>query len=139
MKALISNVIPEARKEEFMDKIAAAGLNTAQQAMLNRMQQTASLASAGSLNASPTIAPANSAFSGTDSVSFTRVLNNAIDNVDALQHSAGAKQTAIEMGQSDDLAGAMIESQKASVAFSAMMQVRNKLNSALDEVMNISL
>lgn len=122
-----------------MDKIAAAGMNTAQQAMLNRMQQTASLASAGSVNASHTIAPANSAFSATDSVSFSRVLNNAIDNVDALQHSAGAKQTAIEMGQSDDLAGAMIESQKASVAFSAMMQVRNKLNSALDEVMNISL
>ncbi|MEX3020587.1 flagellar hook-basal body complex protein FliE [Kluyvera sp. STS39-E] len=122
-----------------MDKIAAAGINTAQQAMLNRMQQTASLASAGSVNASPTIAPANSAFSATDSVSFSRVLNNAIDNVDALQRSAGAKQTAIEMGQSDDLAGAMIESQKASVAFSAMMQVRNKLNSALDEVMNISL
>ncbi|MGL5699811.1 MAG: flagellar hook-basal body complex protein FliE [Kluyvera sp.] len=122
-----------------MDKITAAGMNTAQQAMLNRMQQTASLASAGSVNASQTIAPANSAFNETGSVSFSRVLNNAIDNVDALQHSAGAKQTAIEMGQSDDLAGAMIESQKASVAFSAMMQVRNKLNSALDEVMNISL
>ena len=43
------------------------------------------------------------------------------------------------MGLSDDLAGAMIESQKASVAFSAMMQVRNKLTTALDEVMNIPL
>ena len=83
--------------------------------------------------------PANGAFASANPVSFSRVLNNAIDNVDALQHSAGAKQTAIDMGQSDDLAGAMIESQKASVAFSAMMQVRNKLNSALDEVMNISL
>ncbi|VFS61116.1 Uncharacterised protein [Kluyvera cryocrescens] len=76
-----------------MDKIAAAGMNTAQQAMLNRMHQTASLASAGSINASQTIAPSNMAFSTTDSVSFSRVLNNAIDNVDALQHSAGAKQT----------------------------------------------
>jgi flagellar hook-basal body complex protein FliE len=33
----------------------------------------------------------------------------------------------------------MIESQKASVAFSAMMQVRNKLTTALDEVMNTPL
>lgn len=122
-----------------MDKIAAAGINTAHQALLDRMQQTAMLASAGSVNTTQTIAPANNAFASTDSVSFSRVLNNAIDNVDALQHSASAKQTAIDMGQSDDLAGAMIESQKASVAFSAMMQVRNKLNSALDEVMNISL
>lgn len=122
-----------------MDKFAAAGINTAQQALLNRMQQTAMMASAGAVAPSTTIAPANVAFNGTGSVSFSRVLNNAIDNVDALQHSASAKQTAIDMGQSDDLAGAMIESQKASVAFSAMMQVRNKLNSALDDVMNISL
>ncbi|BBR56730.1 flagellar hook-basal body complex protein FliE [Klebsiella sp. WP4-W18-ESBL-05] len=122
-----------------MDKIAAAGINTAQQALLERMQQTAMLASAGSASAAQTIAPANGAFASANPVSFSSVLNNAIDNVDALQHSAGAKQTAIDMGQSDDLASAMIESQKASVAFSAMMQVRNKLNSALDEVMNISL
>lgn len=122
-----------------MDKITATGINTVQQAMLKRMQQTASLASAGSVATSPMITPANSAFAGTNKIPFSRVLNNAIDNVDALQHSASAKQTAIDMGQSDDLAGAMIESQKASVAFSAMMQVRNKLNSALDEVMNISL
>jgi len=33
----------------------------------------------------------------------------------------------------------MLESQKASVAFSAMVQVRNKLTTALDEVMNIAL
>lgn len=122
-----------------MDKIAATGINTAQQAMLERMQQTAMLASAGPVGASPIIAPASGVSGATGAVSFSSVLNNAINNVDALQHSAGAKQTAIDMGQSDDLAGAMIESQKASVAFSAMMQVRNKLNSALDEVMNISL
>lgn len=122
-----------------MDKIAAAGLHTAQQALLARMQRTATLASAGAVDIAPTIAPANGAFAQAESVSFSQALNRAIDNVDALQHSASAKQTAIDMGQSDDLAGAMIESQKASVAFSAMMQVRNKLNSALDEVMNISL
>ena len=45
----------------------------------------------------------------------------------------------VDSGKSDDLAGAMIESQKASVAFSAMVQVRNKLTTALDEVMNIAL
>ena len=33
-----------------MDKIAAAGINTAHQALLDRMQQTAMLASAGSVN-----------------------------------------------------------------------------------------
>ena len=43
------------------------------------------------------------------------------------------------MGTSDDLTGAMIESQKASVAFSAMLQVRNKLTQAFDDVLNTPL
>lgn len=109
-----------------------------QQQLLARMQQTA--ASAGpafGLN----IAPADSAAFGSTAqpVSFASALNAAIDNVDQMQHIASARQTAIDTGQSDDLTGAMIESQKASVAFSAMMQVRNKLTTALDEVMNIAL
>lgn len=122
-----------------MDKISATGAQTTQQALLARMQQAAAAASAPGLNAGPLIAPANDAFAAASPVSFSQVINSTIDNVDALQHRAGVRQTAIDMGQSDDLAGAMIESQKASVAFSAMMQVRNKLTSALDEVMNIPL
>jgi len=122
-----------------MDKTGAAGMQPTQQMLLNQMRQTARLASAGAAGAFPAIVPANNAFAGEHNVAFSRVLDHAINQVDALQHSAGAKQTAIDMGQSDDLAGAMIESQKASVAFSAMMQVRNKLNSALDEVMNTPL
>ena len=122
-----------------MDVVNATGVNSTQLEILSRMQQTAALASAGGVNAHAAIQPADTAFAATERLSFGQVLNNAIDNVDAVQHSAGAKQKAIEMGQSDDLAGAMIESQKASVAFSAMMQVRNKLTSALDEVMNTPL
>lgn len=122
-----------------MDVVSATGVNSTQLEILSRMQQTAAVASAGSVDAQAAIQPASTAFAATERLSFGQVLNNVIDNVDAVQHSAGAKQKAIEMGQSDDLAGAMIESQKASVAFSAMMQVRNKLTSALDEVMNTPL
>ncbi|MDK9357983.1 MULTISPECIES: flagellar hook-basal body complex protein FliE [Lelliottia] len=123
-----------------MDKISAIGLQASQQAMLSKMHNTAAMAASG-VNQGQMIAPGASfpEVAGAGNLSFSQVLNNAIDNVDAVQHSAGAKQKAIEMGQSDDLAGAMIESQKASVAFSAMMQVRNKLTTALDEVMNTPL
>ncbi|HEY4436183.1 MAG TPA: flagellar hook-basal body complex protein FliE [Lelliottia sp.] len=123
-----------------MDKISAIGLQASQQAMLSKMHNTAAMAASG-VNQGQMIAPGASLpeVTGAGNLSFSQVLNNAIDNVDAVQHSAGAKQKAIEMGQSDDLAGAMIESQKASVAFSAMMQVRNKLTTALDEVMNTPL
>lgn len=122
-----------------MDVVSATGVNSTQLEILSRMQQTAAVASAGSVDAQAAIQPASTAFAATERLSFGQVLNNVIDNVDAVQHSAGATQKAIEMGQSDDLAGAMIESQKASVAFSAMMQVRNKLTSALDDVMNTPL
>ncbi|MEB0950556.1 flagellar hook-basal body complex protein FliE [Citrobacter sedlakii] len=122
-----------------MDEIRATGMNPTQTEILSRMQHTAALASTSGMDAHTSVQPASSAFAASEPLSFGQVLNNAIDNVDAIQHSAGAKQKAIDMGQSDDLAGAMIESQKASVAFSAMMQVRNKLTSALDEVMNTPL
>ncbi|MFP7609976.1 flagellar hook-basal body complex protein FliE [Serratia quinivorans] len=124
-----------------MDKITAIGLHASQQAMLDRMHSTAAAASSGALNTPSLIAPGGDfpGVAGASQPSFSNVLSNAIDNVDAVQHAAGAKQKAIELGQSDDLAGAMIESQKASVAFSAMMQVRNKLTTALDEVMNTPL
>ncbi|MTD26972.1 flagellar hook-basal body complex protein FliE [Erwinia sp. J316] len=71
--------------------------------------------------------------------SFGSVLQQAIRHVDSQQHVAAEKQRAVDMGTSDDLMGAMLESQKATVAFSALMQVRNKLNAAFDEVMNISM
>lgn len=126
-----------------MNKINTIGfdIGASQQAMLAKMQQAAALASSGIHPAAPStvLASSFSETAATNAYSFSQVLNQAIDNVDALQHAAAAKQQAIEMGQSDDLAGAMIETQKASVMFSAMMQVRNKLTTALDEVMNTSL
>ncbi|WP_016593177.1 flagellar hook-basal body complex protein FliE, partial [Yersinia pestis] len=76
---------------------------------------------------------------GANNLSFSQVLNGAIKSVDQLQHVASEKQTAMDMGISDDLTGTMLASQKASVAFSAMVQVRNKLTSALDDVMNTAL
>lgn len=124
-----------------MEKIAGLGIAASQQQLLARMQQTAATAQTGALSPGMSIAPADTSLFGAPAqpVSFAKVMTTAIDNVDQMQHVASARQTAIDTGQSDDLTGAMIESQKASVAFSAMMQVRNKLTSALDEVMNIAL
>jgi flagellar hook-basal body complex protein FliE len=122
-----------------MDKISAIGINSEQQSLLKQMTQIASQAGTPALEM-PVMA-ANPAFAtaSVQNESFSSVMGQAIHNVDGLQKSADAKREAIDMGQSDDLAGAMIESQKASVAFSAMMQVRNKLTSAVDEVMNTPL
>lgn len=108
-----------------------------QQDMLNRLQHTAASEAGGPLASPLAVLPS---LSGTaHPVSFGSVLHQAINNVDQMQHIASARQAEIDTGLSDDLTGAMIESQKASVAFTAMMQVRNKLTTALDEVMNIAL
>lgn len=124
-----------------MEKISGLGVSASWQEILARMQQTAACAQTGVISPAFTVAPADASLSGASAqpVSFAKIMNTAIDNVDQMQHAASARQTAIDTGQSDDLTGAMIESQKASVAFSAMMQVRNKLTTALDEVMNIAL
>lgn len=119
-----------------MEKIHGIALPSAQLAMLQRMQHTALAATAGAVSPaqifSTGIQPAGAA-------SFTEMLSHAIHSVDGVQHSAAAKQTAVETGISDDLTGAMVESQKASVSFAAMVQVRNKLSSALDEIMNMAV
>lgn len=59
--------------------------------------------------------------------------------IDAQQHQSSSAVAAVERGQSDDLLGAMVDSQKASVAFSALLQVRNKLSTAFDDIIKMPL
>lgn len=70
---------------------------------------------------------------------FEQLFSQALRSVDARQHAATRLTAAVDSGQSDNLMGAMLESQKASVAFSALLQVRNKLTSAFDDVMKTPL
>ena len=71
--------------------------------------------------------------------SFQSVLADAVGQVNQLQVAASEQQQAINAGQSDDLAGAMVASQQANISFSALLQVRNKLTSALDDILNTPL
>ena len=81
--------------------------------------------------------PALAASHSTDS--FQSVLADAVGQVNQLQLAASEQQQAINAGQSDDLAGAMVASQQANISFSALLQVRNKLTSALDDILNTPL
>ena len=77
---------------------------------------------------------------GGDSVSFSSLMKSAVDQVNETQQASGKLKTAFEMGDPNvSLADAMIASQKASVAFQATLQVRNKLVSAYEEVMRMSV
>ncbi|MBW5833600.1 flagellar hook-basal body complex protein FliE [Yersinia enterocolitica] len=126
-----------------MDKVGAITMPNMQLPMIAEMQQMAAIASNRVEFGTTLPQPAGSSLfaqgNGASSPSFSRVFRGAINSVDNLQHVASDKQTAMDMGISDDLTGTMLASQKASVAFSAMVQVRNKLTTALDEVMNTAL
>lgn len=72
-----------------------------------------------------------------NAVDFSALIGKAINHVDQRGQEASAKMTAVDTGKSDDLVGAMVASQKSSLAFSALLQVRNKLLTAYDDVMKM--
>ena len=107
-------------------------ISQVQQDLLGRMEQMKNVGEAASIK------PAQFAAQPGEP-GFAAAFDDAVRAVDAQQHRSGALMAAVDSGQSDDLEGAMIESQKASVSFSALMQVRNKLSSAFDDIMKMPL
>ena len=104
-----------------------------QQDMLGQMEQLKGLAGTAPVRPAQTFAlqPGDAGFG--------EAFDKVVRAVDAQQHQSSAATAAVDSGQSDDLVGAMIESQKASVSFSALMQVRNKLATAFDDIMKMPL
>ncbi|MDT8428963.1 MAG: flagellar hook-basal body complex protein FliE [Pseudomonadales bacterium] len=71
---------------------------------------------------------------------FSDLLKQAVNSVNETQQQANALQTAYELGdQSVDITQVMIQMQKASVSFEAMTQVRNRLVSAYQDIMNMPI
>lgn len=72
--------------------------------------------------------------------SFSTILRQSIDTVNNQQVKSADMAQAFEAGEPGvDLVNVMVEMQKASVSFEAMTQVRNKLLSAYQEVMNMPI
>ena len=69
--------------------------------------------------------------------SFAQSMKDAIAGVDQDQRVANDKMAAVDAGKSDDLVGAMLSSQQASLSFSMLMQVRNKVMGAVDELIKL--
>lgn len=69
--------------------------------------------------------------------SFTQVMKDALAGVDAEDRAAAARVAAVDAGKSDDLVGAMLASQQASLSFSMLVQVRNKVMGAVDELIKL--
>jgi len=71
---------------------------------------------------------------------FSALLQQSIASVNNTQQSAGKMAEAFETGAANiSLADVMVANQKASVSFQAMLQVRNKLVEAYQDVMNMPM
>jgi len=77
---------------------------------------------------------------GNGAPAFGQLLKQGIDAVNASQQAAGALADAYERGASGvDLAQVMLETQKASVSFRALTEVRNRLVNVYQEIMNMPI
>jgi flagellar hook-basal body complex protein FliE len=83
----------------------------------------------GTLPTSPTM-PASSETEG----GFGATLKNAINQVNDLSDASDQKVTELVQGDRQDVHNVMIAVEKADVAFQLMMQVRNKIVNAYQEV-----
>jgi flagellar hook-basal body complex protein FliE len=71
---------------------------------------------------------------------FADLFKQGIDAVNGTQQKAGALAQAWERGDPGvDLETVMIQSQKAAVSFRALTEVRNRLVSAYQDIMNMSI
>jgi flagellar hook-basal body complex protein FliE len=65
---------------------------------------------------------------------FMNTLNNAMNQVGQLQSEADGKVAQLLSGNGQDVHSAMIAVEKASLAFAMMVQVRNKIVQAYQQV-----
>lgn len=73
---------------------------------------------------------------GADSggVKFGDVLKNAVQTVDSTNNTAGAQINNLLQGGGGDMTSVMIAVEKADVSFQLMMQVRNKIVNAYQDI-----
>lgn len=99
--------------------------------LLSQLRSTAGTTAAKSVD------NAAASAGGTD---FAQVLKNSIDQVNSAQQQAQSMTQDFSAGDSNtNLHEVMIALQKANVSFQEMVQVRNKLVSAYQDVMNIQV
>lgn len=79
--------------------------------------------------------------SGSDSKgpSFSDTLKEAIGTVNELQKNADTAAQNLATGRTDNIAEVMIATEKADLALRLMMQVRNKMIDAYQEVMKMQV
>ena len=72
-------------------------------------------------------------------MSFADTLKDAINTVDKLQKSADVKMQELATGKSQNIHETMIAAEKAELALKLMVQVRNKVIDAYQDIMKMQV
>lgn len=71
---------------------------------------------------------------------FSDMLSQAVGSVNELQQTTSEMRNAYEMGDPNvDIARVMIASEKSSIAFEALTQVRNRVVKSYEDIMNMPI
>jgi flagellar hook-basal body complex protein FliE len=82
----------------------------------------------------PGVSSLDNSTQGSSGESFGAVLSNAVHAVDQLHNTAATQVSNLLRGGGGDLNDVMIAVEKADVSFQLMMQVRNKIVSAYQDI-----
>lgn len=70
---------------------------------------------------------------------FSETLTEAIGKVNEVQKESDVKMQELATGKTDDIAGVMLSAEKADIALRTMVQVRNKIIDAYQEIMRMQV
>lgn len=103
----------------------------------NRFLETANFDK--NLKLDPSSGSSTNSINGSGGVSFADTLKEAVNNVNQIHLDADKKAQELATGKTDDIAGVMIASEKADIALRTMVQVRNKIIDAYQEIMKMQV
>ena len=83
--------------------------------------------------------PSATPSTGAPAQPFGSMLDGLVATVDAKQQAAGAQTRQVLLGDTDQLHQSVIAMQEAGVAFSMMVEVRNKLVESYQELMRMQV
>lgn len=74
-----------------------------------------------------------------DVKTFAQTLSDAVNSVNSISQDANVQMQKLATGETKNIAEVMIATEKASVAFKLLTQVRNKIIDAYQEIMKMQV
>lgn len=81
----------------------------------------------------------NTSQTSANGTSFSQMLNNALNNVNAMQQTADQAGVQLAAGNTTDIHNVMIATEQASLAMDLAVQVRNKVVEAYQQMMQMQI